>query len=326
MAALLSASAIALVLALACLAVAPGHGALQVGFYKGKCNSTDVEATVRSIVAARFARDRSIVPALLRLQFHDCFVKGCDASILLEGRGSEKTANPNLSVRGYDLVDQVKSALESKCPGVVSCADIIVIATRDAAGGGKQYTYTVQTGRRDGTVSLASDAVRNLPGDSFSAAQAIAAFRAKGLSTSDLILLLGAHTVGVTHCSFVLNRLYNYNGSGKPDPAMDPALVSFLRSRCPQKSTANSVIALDQATPAVVDTGYYKQILAKRGVLKVDQNIASAASTNATVKALANGGLSFPALFGKAMVKMGAVQVLTGSQGQIRKSCRFVNK
>lgn len=58
-------------------------------------------------------------------------------------------------------------------------------------GGGTQYTYAVQTGRRDGNISLASDATRNLPGDSFSASQAIAAFRAKGLSASDTVLLLG---------------------------------------------------------------------------------------------------------------------------------------
>ncbi|KAJ8490411.1 hypothetical protein OPV22_012132 [Ensete ventricosum] len=317
-----------LLLALMCSAVVPSHGALQVGFYKGKCNGTDVEAAIKSVVAARFGRDRSIVPALLRLHFHDCFVRGCDASILLDGSGTEKTAPPNLSVRGYDLIDQAKTALESRCPGVVSCADIIAVATRDAVvlGGGSQYTYAVQTGRRDGVVSLASEAIRNLPGDSFSASQAIAAFRAKGLSASDMVLLLGGHTVGVTHCSFIRNRLYNYNGSGKPDPTMDPALVNLLRSRCPQSSRVDNTVFLDHSTPSTVDNGYYKEIVAKRGVLKVDQNIAMDGATSATVRSLANGGSSFPSLFGRAMVKMGAIQVVTGTQGQIRKSCRVVKK
>lgn len=58
--------------------------------------------------------------------------KGCDASILLDGSSSEKTAVPNLSVRGYEVIDTVKAAVEAKCPGLVSCADIIVMATRDA--------------------------------------------------------------------------------------------------------------------------------------------------------------------------------------------------
>lgn len=60
------------------------------------------------------------------------YQKGCDASILLDGSSSEKTAIPNLSVRGYDIIDEAKAALEKACPGVVSCADIIIAATRDA--------------------------------------------------------------------------------------------------------------------------------------------------------------------------------------------------
>lgn len=44
----------------------------------------------------------------------------------------EKTAPPNLSVRGYDFIEEIKTEIENTCPGVVSCADIIVMATRDA--------------------------------------------------------------------------------------------------------------------------------------------------------------------------------------------------
>lgn len=133
------------------------YGALQFGFYNGKCRGSDVEDIVRKTVLSKFLVDRTITPALLRMQFHDCFVnvsffyihactkvseksnhfnsviiKGCDASILLDGTNSEKTAPPNLSVRGYDVIDAVKTAVERVCPDVVSCADIIVMATRDA--------------------------------------------------------------------------------------------------------------------------------------------------------------------------------------------------
>lgn len=44
----------------------------------------------------------------------------------------EKTAPPNLSVRGYDFIEEIKTEIENTCPGVVSCADIIVMATREA--------------------------------------------------------------------------------------------------------------------------------------------------------------------------------------------------
>lgn len=45
----------------------------------------------------------------------------------------EKNASDNLSLDddGIDLVMKAKKAVESVCPGVVSCADILVIATRD---------------------------------------------------------------------------------------------------------------------------------------------------------------------------------------------------
>jgi len=70
-----AAAAAALMVAVSILALAAGGSAqLQYGFYKGKCNGTDVEAVVQSIVRARFARENPIVAYLLRMQFHECAV------------------------------------------------------------------------------------------------------------------------------------------------------------------------------------------------------------------------------------------------------------
>lgn len=71
-------------------------------------------------------------------QFTKCMhgLQGCDGSILLDDTSSsmgEKTAGPNNnSVRGFDVVDKIKSRVERLCPGVVSCADILAIIARDS--------------------------------------------------------------------------------------------------------------------------------------------------------------------------------------------------
>ena len=61
--------------------------------------------------------------------------QGCDASILLDSTSNnqaEKAATPNLSLGGFDVIDEVKTKLEKTCPGVVSCANIITLAARDS--------------------------------------------------------------------------------------------------------------------------------------------------------------------------------------------------
>lgn len=62
--------------------------------------------------------------------------QGCDASILIastDNNTAERDAEINLSLPGdgYDVFFRAKRAVELQCPGVVSCADVMTITTRD---------------------------------------------------------------------------------------------------------------------------------------------------------------------------------------------------
>lgn len=65
-----------------------------------------------------------------------CGQQGCDGSILLDDTPTftgEKTAGPNNnSVRGFEVIDTIKSQVEAICKQVVSCADIVAVAARDS--------------------------------------------------------------------------------------------------------------------------------------------------------------------------------------------------
>ncbi|RVW24253.1 Peroxidase N1 [Vitis vinifera] len=110
-------------------ALVQGQGT-RVGFYSRTC--PPAESIVQKTVQSHFQSNPAIAPGLLRMHFHDCFVRGCDASILINGTSTEKTTVPNSLLNGYDVIDDAKTQLEAACPGVVSCADILALAARDS--------------------------------------------------------------------------------------------------------------------------------------------------------------------------------------------------
>ncbi|KAM3341723.1 peroxidase 9-like [Capsicum galapagoense] len=98
-------------------------------------SSPQATEIVMSVLEEAIAKDPRMAASLLRLHFHDCFVQGCDVSILLDKSSafkSEKEAGPNKnSLRGFEVIDEIKAKLEQVCPHTVSCADILALAARD---------------------------------------------------------------------------------------------------------------------------------------------------------------------------------------------------
>ncbi|GAA0162509.1 peroxidase [Lithospermum erythrorhizon] len=289
------------------------------------CNVPTFIKIVRYAVWSAIKNETRMAASLLRLHFHDCFVNGCDASILLEG--GERNARPNRnSARGYEIIDAIKDSVEKACPSTVSCADILTLASRDAVllTGGRYWP--VALGRRDGLVANETAANTELPSPFENLGNITAKFIAKGLDLKDVVVLSGAHTLGFAQCITFKRRLFDFDGAGNPDPSLDQAMLSSLKTTCPNQDDSNSNLApLDAVTTNKFDNVYYKNLLNNSGVLGSDQTLLSDNTAAALVLNFSKYPYLFSYEFSKSMIKMGNIGVLTGLDGQVRKNCKVVN-
>ncbi|XP_078161101.1 peroxidase 1-like [Carex rostrata] len=302
---------------------------LQVGFYNSSCPTA--ESLVQQTVAAAFANNTGIAAGLIRLHFHDCFVRGCDGSVLINTTANntaerDSPAN-NPSLHGFDIIDTAKSAIEAVCPQTVSCADILAFAARDSINLTGSITYQVPSGRRDGTVSNATEATANLPKPTFNATELINNFAAKNLTAEEMVILSGAHTVGVSHCNSFKNRIYDSNNNSQVDSTLSPAYATLLQSLCPSNTDQFTPIttALDLTTPTTLDNNYYIGLQLTLGLLTSDQALLTNSTLNASVNSFASNQTLWQEKFINAMIKMGQIEVKTGSQGEVRLNCSVVN-
>ena len=106
---------------------------IAFGYYNETCPGAERIVFQETTRIVRASPD--LAASLLRMHYHDCFVQGCDASVLLDstdGTPPEKDAKPNESLRGFDAIARVKDKLEKACPATVSCADLLALMARDA--------------------------------------------------------------------------------------------------------------------------------------------------------------------------------------------------
>ncbi|XP_047946588.1 peroxidase 43-like [Salvia hispanica] len=301
------------------------EGKVRVGFYNTSC--PNAEAIVRNVVHQSSISDQNNLPSLLRLHFHDCFVHGCDASILIDraSEADEKRAFGHQGVRGFDVVQTAKAQLEAACPGVVSCSDILAMAARDAVFLSKGPWYDVETGRRDGLVSNVTLAA-HMPDVADSIHKLKAKFLAKGLTAQDLVILSGAHTIGTTACFFVNSRLYEFPANRGSDPSINPGFLPELKSVCPKNGDVNVRLAMDRGSEQVFDKQILGNIRSGMAVLQSDAALYQDEATKRAVDSyLGLPGPSFEADFAASMIKLGRIGVWTGSKGQIRRVCSSFN-
>eukprot|EP01018_Ginkgo_biloba_P033242 Gb_27961 [translate_table: standard] len=286
---------------------------------------------VRSVVQQAVMKEARMAASLLRLHFHDCFVKGCDASLLLDDSGSivsEKRSNPNRnSARGFEVVDEIKRQLEAACPHTVSCADVLAIAARDSVVLSGGLGWEVTLGRRDSTSASLSGSNNDIPAPNSTLQTLLTKFKRQGLNEVDLVALSGSHTIGQSRCTSFRQRLYNQSGNGQPDFSIEKSYFQKLRSVCPRSGGDNNLSPLDFVSPTKFDNFYFKNLLSGRGLLNSDEVLfTKSRNIMEIVKSYAADEWLFLRQFAQSMVKMGNISPLTGSRGEIRTNCRSVRR
>nr|CAD1830540.1 unnamed protein product [Ananas comosus var. bracteatus] len=281
-----------------------GVNALMVDYYAETCPG--VEEAVEEAVKKATANDNTVPAALLRMHFHDCFIRGCDGSVLVDSQGNntaEKDGPPNISLHAFYVIDNAKKAVEE--------LDAVAIS------GGP--TWEVPTGRKDGKISRASD-TSQLPAPTFNFSQLKQSFSQRGLSTGNLVALSGGHTLGFAHCSSFQNRIHNFDSTNDVDPSMNPTFADSLRKACPAHNKVRSAGSAMDSTNTVFDNAYYELLLQGKGLFSSDEALLTHRKTMELVARFADSQKAFERAFVKAMIRMSS---LTGGDG-VRLDCRVV--
>ncbi|KAK9992090.1 hypothetical protein SO802_027075 [Lithocarpus litseifolius] len=253
---------------------------------------------------------------------------GCDASILvdpIEGNVSSEMASiRNFGIRKRELISIVKSMVEAACPQQVSCADILILAAREAVAMSGGPHIEVPLGRKDSfTAPSYQQADAWIPPATTGVEDMLHIFTSKGMTIQESVALIGAHTLGVTHCASILNRLYKAEGD-KAHQEMEPGYEAFLMLNCPEWSlTSNISFVLNDPTALIFDNLYYKNAMGGRGVLRIDAEMVSDPRTAQIVKHFASDRDDFFCAFSSAFVKLSTSGSL--NQGVIRKRCNVLD-
>ncbi|KAF9670952.1 hypothetical protein SADUNF_Sadunf13G0122600 [Salix dunnii] len=301
----------------------PINAQLTPDFYDKVC--PQALPIIRQITKQAILREPRMGASLLRLHFHDCFVNGCDGSVLLDDTANftgEKTALPNLnSLRGFEVVDEIKSAVNRACyANVVSCADILAAAARDSVNLLEGPGYEVLLGRRDSRTVSKNDANTNLPPPFFNFAQLLSNFQSHGLNLADLVVLSAGHTIGHARCTTFRDRIYN-------DTNINYKFAASLKYSCPRTGGDSNTNPLDSTT-ARFDSQYFRDLIAKKGLLHSDQELFKGDGSGSDPLVKYYGYINpdrFLIDFSASMIKMGNMKPLTGTDGEIRMNCRKVN-
>jgi peroxidase len=142
-----------------------------------------------------------------------------------------------------------------------------------------------------------------------------------------LIIREGAHTIGIAHCNSFSKRLFNFTGKNNAndiDPSLDLTYARSLQKICQNLANNVTSVPMDPCSPNTFDTDYYANLKQHKGLFTSDAALLTDSRASNLVDKLLNTD-NFLNAFKNSIKRMGAVEVLTGTAGEIRKNCRVVN-
>lgn len=302
-----------------------GESQLQLNYYSSSCPKA--EEIIKQQVIDLYNEHGNTAISWVRNLFHDCMVTSCDASLLLasmrSGVVSEQSSERSFGMRNFKYVNTIKEAVEQECPLTVSCADVVALSARDGIAMLGGPSIEMKTGRRDSKESYATVLEDFIPNHNDSISLVLSRFQAIGIDIEATVALLGAHSVGRVHCKNLVHRLYP-----TVDETLDPSHAEYLKRRCPTPNPdpkAVQYVRNDLKTPMIIDNNYYKNILQHKGLLTVDEELATDPTTAPYVQKMADDNEYFHQQFSRAILLLSENNPLTGDQGEIRKDCRYLN-
>jgi len=97
-----------------------------------------------------------------------------------------------------------------------------------------------------------------------------------------------------------------------------------LKSKCKGLSDTTTAVEMDPNSPSTFDSDYYSILLQNKGLFQSDAALLTAKVSRNIVNELVKQDKFFTE-FGQSMKRMGAIDVLTDSDGEIRTKCSVVN-
>ncbi|KAG5002960.1 hypothetical protein AAZX31_10G048600 [Glycine max] len=301
-----------------------GQSQVELNYYSKSCPKA--EEIIKEQVTQLYNKHGNTAVSWVRNLFHDCVVKSCDASLLLATVSdvvSEQASDRSFGMRNFKYVNTIKAAVEKECPLTVSCADIVALSARDGIALLGGPSIEMKTGRKDSKESYATEVEALIPNHNDSMSSVLSRFQAIGIDVEATVALLGAHSVGRVHCKNLVHRLYP-----TVDSTLNPAHAEYLKRRCPTPNPDPKAVLYsrnDLKTPMIIDNNYYKNILQHKGLLIVDEELATDPITAPYVQKMANDNDYFNQQFSRAILLLSETNPLTGDEGEIRKDCRYLN-